>query len=132
MSLSLKEKLEKEWDEENLVLKDMKTSDPSYHLQLERVKNLEYRLVDLEKSELDCEKVASGQDIEAEVKYKQMEVDEKSRKTRTVLDVLGITLPLVSAIGMGLFTMKWENYANQTTTAGKASFRDIITFKPKR
>ena len=127
--LSLKEKLENEWLDEKEILKEMDLENPKYQLQLERVTNLEKSMVDLEKAELDVDKIAGGQALEADVKYKQIKCDEQARKTKTKIDILGIVLPLASAIGMGLFTMKWENYANQTTTAGKASFRDIIRFK---
>ena len=63
--------------------------------------------------------------------FKHMEIDaeKRDRKTRNLIEVTKIVVPVTAAFAMGLISMKWEKIDTLTTTAGKSALRDILKFK---
>lgn len=119
---TIKQQLEVQWKEEKKKLDSMKIEDEKqievYKIQVERVKHLEKELADLEKSEKDVEEKAACREDES-----------KDRKTRNIIEVAKVVVPVVSAFAMGLISMKWEKTDTLTSTAGKSSLREILRFK---
>lgn len=131
MSKTIKEQLEETWVEEKEKLSNMDFEEQkdAYKLQANRVGELEKLLVDLDKAELDVDKVAAGQDIDERIKYRQMEEDKKDRLIRNGIEVAKIGVPVVAAFVMGIISMKWEKEDTLTSSAGKSALRDILKFK---
>lgn len=130
---TIKQQLEDQWKEEKEKLDNIKIDDKSqiefYKIQVERVKSLEKELADLEKSENEtAEKVASRRTDEV-LRKQQMEDESKDRKTRNIIEVAKVVVPVVGAFAMGLISMKWEKTDTLTSSAGKSSLREILRFK---
>lgn len=116
--LTWNQELHETWIAECDHLNEMEKGDPGYDMQMERVSNLEKLLCDLEKSTW-----------ENDVKWSQIEESKKSRWTKLGSDIFGTAAPLAVALAMGLFSMKWEDLHMMSTTAGKASLRDLFRFR---
>ena len=128
---TFKEELLEVWKRELEELSGMDPNDnkEAYRVKSERVTSIERQLTDLEKQELDVEARAASQDIDVAEKSKQSELDERDRKARHRFDIINMAAPLAAAIVMGVVTMKWEKFDTMTSTAGKASWRDVIKFR---
>lgn len=131
MSKTIKEQLEEVWveEKETLAQMDFEKEKDAYKLQVNRVSELEKLLVDLEKAELDVDKVAAGQDIDERIKYRQIEEDKKDRRNKNIIEAAKIGVPVVAAFVMGIISMKWEKEDTLTSSAGKSALRDILKFK---
>ena len=129
----MKERLLTEWEKEKDILDglDVKNKDDNnaYSRQVERVANLEKLLVDLEKKELDVSSESWKLDSNESARKEQMEADFKSQRSRNVIEVCKIGVPVVAAFAMGLISMKWEKVDTLTSTAGKSALREILRFK---
>lgn len=128
---NMKKQLEEVWLEEKATLDvmDFEKQKDAYKLQVNRVSELEKLLVDLEKAELDVDKVAAGQDIDERIKYRQMEEEKHNQRNRNIIEAAKIGVPVVAAFVMGLISMKWEKEDTLTSSAGKSALRDILKFK---
>lgn len=129
---SLKEQLMEVWKEERDALADMAISDKNkemYREQANRVNELEKRLVDLEKAELEVESKAASQDIDEGLKTRQMEEDKKDRLIRNGVEIAKVVIPVIGASVMAVVSMKWEKLDTLTSTAGKSALRDVLKFK---
>ena len=100
-----------------------------YKAQLNRVNEIEKRLTDMEKTEIEVEERAAGRDIEENLKIQQMEVDEKNQKSKNRIEIAKIAVPTTAAVVMGLIAMVYEKTDIMSSTTGKASWRDLIRFK---
>lgn len=129
----MKELLLTEWEKEKSILDGLdiknKEDNGAYSKQVERVSNIEKLLVDLEKKELDIDAAAGKLDIEEHVRCEQIRAEEKSQKTRNIIEVYKIGVPVVAAFAMGMISMKWEKVDTLTSTAGKSALREILRFK---
>lgn len=129
--MSFKDELKDVWRKELEYLSEL---DPNkdkelYRTQMNRLDNIEKQLTELERTELQVESDAANHDIEEQIKRDQMELDRKDRKTKNRIEVGKFVLPVAAAVGMGLFSMKWEKIDTLTSTAGKSSLRDVLKFK---
>lgn len=129
----LKELLMTEWGKEKNMLAELdvknKEDSVAYSKQADRVEHLEKLLVDLEKKELDIDAEAGKQDIEEHVRCEQIRAEMKSQKTRNIIEVCKIGVPVVAAFAMGMISMKWEKIDTLTSTAGKSALREVLRFK---
>lgn len=128
---NVKELLLEQWEEEKAKLIDI---DPDkmkgqYSLQVERITEIEKRLTDIERTEIEVEEKASSRDMDLELELKKIEVENNNTKTRNKIEVAKILVPVSAAVFMGFVTMKWEKVDTLTSTAGKASLRDLLRFK---
>lgn len=129
--MSFKTELKDVWKKELEYLSDI---DPVkdkelYRIQMNRLTDIEKQLTELERIELQIENDAANHDIEEQIKRDQMELDRKDRKTKNRIEIGKFVLPVAAAVGMGLFSMKWEKVDVLTSTAGKASLRDALKMK---
>lgn len=129
----MKDLLLTEWEKEKSILNGLdvknKEDNGAYSKQVERVANLEKLLVDLEKKELDIDAEAGKLDIEEHVRCEQIRAENESQKTRNVIEICKIGVPVVAAFAMGMISMKWEKIDTLTSTAGKSALREILRFK---
>lgn len=100
-----------------------------YRTQMNRLTDIEKQLTELERIELQIENDAANHDMDEQIKRDQMELDRKDRNTKNFIEFGKFVLPVVAAVGMGLFSMKWEKVDVLTSTAGKASLRDALKMK---
>ena len=129
--MSFKDELKDVWKKELEYLSEL---DPGkdkelYRTQMNRLTDIEKQLTELERTELQVESDAANHDIEEQIKRDQMELDRKDRKAKNRIEVGKFVLPVAAAVGMGLFSMKWEKIDTLTSTAGKSSLRDVLKFK---
>lgn len=129
--MSFKTELKDVWKKELEYLSDI---DPVkdkelYRTQMNRLTDIEKQLTELERIELQIENDAANHDMDEQIKRDQMELDRKDRNTKNFIEVSKFVLPVVAAVGMGLFSMKWEKVDVLTSTAGKASLRDALKMK---
>ena len=128
---NVKELLLEQWEEEKakLVEIDPEKMKEQYSLQVERITEIEKRLTDIERTEIEVEEKASSRDMDLELEIKKIEVENNNTKTRNKIEVAKILVPVSAAVFMGFVTMKWEKVDTLTSTAGKASLRDLLRFK---
>lgn len=129
--MSFKDELKDVWlkEKECLYKIDPKDQNELYKAQLNRVNEIEKRLTDMEKTEIEVEERAAGRDIEENLKIQQMEVDEKNQKSKNRIEIAKIAVPTTAAVVMGLIAMVYEKTDIMSSTTGKASWRDLIRFK---
>lgn len=129
--MSFKEELIETWNEEktNLNALDPKKDGEVFKAQMNRVNEIEKRLTELEKTEVEVEERAAGRDMDEQLKYRQMEEDLKSQKTKNRIEVTKIFAPLTVGALMGVAAMVYEKSDFLQSTTGKASWRDLIKFK---
>ena len=129
----MKERLLEEWEKEKDILDGLDIKDKedngAYSKQAGRVEHLEKLLVDLEKKELDMSSISWKLDSEEKVRKEQMKAEDKTNKTRNIIEACKIGVPVVAAFAMGLISMKWEKVDTLTSTAGKSALREILRFK---
>ena len=131
LKMSFKEELIETWNEEktNLNALDPKKDGELFKAQMNRVNEIEKRLTELEKTEVEVEERAAGRDMDEQLKYRQMEEDLKSQKTKNRIEVTKIFAPLTVGALMGVAAMIYEKSDFLQSTTGKASWRDLIKFK---
>lgn len=129
--MSFKEELIETWNEEktNLNALDPNKDGELFKAQMNRVNEIEKRLTELEKTEVEVEERAAGRDMDEQLKYRQMEEDLKSQKTKNRIEVTKIFAPLTVGALMGVAAMIYEKSDFLQSTTGKASWRDLIKFK---
>lgn len=129
----MKERLLEEWKKEKDILDGLDIKDKedngAYSKQADRVEHLEKLLVDLEKKELDMSSISWKLDSEEKVRKEQMKAEDKTNKTRNIIEACKIGVPVVAAFVMGLISMKWEKVDTLTSTAGRSALREILRFK---
>lgn len=129
----MKERLLVEWEKEKDILDGLDIKDKedngAYSKQADRVEHLEKLLVDLEKKELDMSSISWKLDSEEKVRKEQMKAEDKTNKTRNIIEACKIGVPVVAAFTMGMISMKWEKVDTLTSTAGKSALREILRFK---
>lgn len=129
----MKERLLEVWEEEKNILDGLDIKDKedngAYGKQADRVEHLEKLLVDLEKKELDMSSISWKLDSEEKVRKEQMKAEDKTNKTRNIIEACKIGVPVVAAFAMGMISMKWEKVDTLTSTAGKSALREILRFK---
>ena len=129
----MKERLLEVWEEEKNILDGLDIKDKedngAYSKQADRVEHLEKLLVDLEKKELDMSSISWKLDSEEKVRKEQMKAEDRTNKTRNIIEACKIAVPVVAAFAMGLISMKWEKVDTLTSTAGKSALREILRFK---
>lgn len=116
-------------EKEKLGRINPETQKELYKVQSDRVTELEKRLTDFSKTELEVEEKAASRDMDDATKQQQMSEDRKTRRNQNIIEILKIGVPTTAAIVMGLISMKWEKTEVLTSTAGKSSFRDLLKFK---
>lgn len=129
--MSFKDELKKTWEDEKEYLESIDPKDESelYKAQLNRINEIEKRLTDMEKTEIEVEERAACRDIDEQLKYRQMEDEKKSQKSKNRIEIAKIAVPTTAAFIMGVVAMIYEKTDIMSSTTGKASWRDLIRFK---
>ncbi|WP_270361754.1 hypothetical protein [Eubacterium ramulus] len=129
--MSFKEKLLEEWEstQELLAGLDPKSDKDAYKACADRIGSIERQIADLEKAENDLDFKAAEIDMEAENKKEDKKTEKKNRIIGFVIDSVKIVAPIAGAFIFGCISMKWEDDKINSTTAGKAAWRDILKFK---
>ena len=129
--MNFKTELKDVWRKEIETLNeiDVDSQESLYKAQLERVTSIEKMLTDLEKAEMDSDEKRYCRNTDEQFKYVEIDAEKRDRKTRNLIEVTKIVVPVTAAFAMGLISMKWEKIDTLTTTAGKSALRDILKFK---
>lgn len=127
--MNLKTKLSEEFESQMTELNNLQVGSDEYKIAVDGVTKLADRIIEIDKMENDF-KLKEDTLVSNEVlKTKEIEIEKKDRKNRTVVEVLKVGVPTVAAFAMGIISMKWEKLDTLTSTAGKSSLRDLLRFK---
>ena len=127
--MNLKTKLSEEFESQMTELHKLEVGSDQYKVAVDGVTKLADRIIELKKVEVESEEKEKDREIDESFKAQQMEMDNKDRKNRTVVEVLKIGVPTAAAFAMGLISMKWEKLDTLTSSAGKSALRDLLKFK---
>lgn len=129
--MSFKEKLLEEWESTQALLTEMDPHDDkdAYRACADRLGAIERQIADLEKAENDLDFREAVEDEAARARIEEQKTGKKNRIIGFVLDGVKIVVPVASAFIFGCISMKWEDEKINSTTAGKAAWRDILKFK---
>ena len=129
--MNFKTELKDVWRKEIETLNeiDVDSQESLYKAQLERVTSIEKMLTDLEKAEMDNDEKRYCRNTDEQFKHIEIDAEKRDRKTRNLIEVTKIVVPVTAAFAMVLISMKWEKIDTLTTTAGKSALRDILKFK---
>lgn len=129
--MSFKEQLLDEWEGTQVLLTNLDPAkdEQAYRACADRMSSLERQLADLEKAEKELDFRSTVQEMEEEHKKEDKQSDKKHRIVGYILDGAKIVVPVASAFIFGCVSMRWEDTKINSTTAGKAAWRDILKFK---
>ena len=129
--MSFKEKLLEEWESTQGLLSEMDPHEDkdAYRACADRLGAIERQIADLEKAENDLDFREAVEDEAARARIEEQKTGKKNRIIGFVLDGVKIVVPVASAFIFGCISMKWEDEKINSTTAGKAAWRDILKFK---
>lgn len=123
--MNVKQKLKDEFESQMDLLHKMDVGTDEYKLTVDGVTKLADRIIEIEKNERDAELKEYQLGNEAE----SINAEIKSNRTRNVVEVIKVGVPVVAAFTMGIISMKWEKLDTLTSSAGKSALRDILRFK---
>ena len=123
--MNVKQKLKDEFESQMDLLHKMDVGTDEYKLTVDGVTKLADRIIEIEKNERDAELKEYQLGNEAE----SIDAEIKSNRTRNVVEVIKVGVPVVAAFTMGIISMKWEKLDTLTSSAGKSALRDILRFK---
>ena len=127
---SVKDLLLEQWEEEKLKLAETNPEKKEeYRLQVERMNQIERQLTELEKTEIEIEEKAASRDMDEQLERDKMEIEIKANKSRNKIEVLKVAVPVGAALLTAAVSMVFEKTDVLTSTAGKNSWRDLISFK---
>lgn len=127
--MNLKTKLSEEFESQMLELNKLSVGSDEYKVAVDGVTKLADRIIEIDKMENDFKSREDTLVSNEFLKTKELEIEKKDRKNRTVVEVLKIGVPTAAAFAMGIISMKWEKLDTLTSTAGKSSLRDLLRFK---
>lgn len=123
--MNVKQKLKDEFESQMDLLHKMDVGTNEYKLTVDGVTKLADRIIVIEKNERDAELKEYQLGNEAE----SINAEIKNNRTRNVVEVIKVGVPVVAAFTMGIISMKWEKLDTLTSSAGKNALRDILRFK---
>ena len=125
--MSVKQKLEDEFESQMNLLSNMDVGTDEYAKTVEGVSKIADRLIKIQ--QLNDEYDLKSREIENAKKNRIQEEEQARKKNR--IDCGKEIVPTVGAFTMGIITMIWEKTDTLTSSAGKSALRDILPFKIK-
>lgn len=125
--MSVKQKLEDEFESQMNLLSDMDVGTDEYAKTVEGISKIADRLIKIQ--QLNDEYDLKSREIENAKKNRIQEEEQVRKKNR--IDWAKVIIPTVGAFTMGIITMIWEKTDTLTSSAGKSALRDILPFKVK-
>lgn len=127
--MDIKELLEEEIASELDNLKPLIVGSEEHEIAVDTVLKLIDRAVELEKIEADGENKTAQREADLDVKYDQMHEDRKGRRTRTVIDILGLIIPTAVTVWGTMASFKFEKTDNITTIMGRGFINNLLPKK---
>lgn len=119
--------LEKEFTEEMSELENLEMGTDAYTSSINGATKLADRLITIQKNNDEYD--TKIREIESNERVRMAEIEQN--KDRKKLEWAKVIVPVVGAFSMGIITMIWEKTDTMTLTAGKSSWKDLISFKIK-
>lgn len=123
--MNVKQKLKDEFESQIDLLNKMDVGTEQYKLTVDGVTKLADRIIEIEKNERDAELKEYQIGNEAE----SINAEINNNRTRNVIEIVKVGVPVAAAFAMGIISMKWEKLDTLTSSAGKSALRDILRFK---
>lgn len=123
--MSVKQTLKEEFESQMAELAKLEVGSDKYKLTVDGVTKLADRIIEIEKNEKDAELKEYQIGNEAE----SINAEINNNRTRNVIEVVKVGVPVAAAFAMGIISMKWEKLDTLTSSAGKSALRDILRFK---
>lgn len=125
--MSVADYLEKEFTEEMSELENLEMGTDAYTSSINGATKLADRLITIQKNNDEYD--TKIREIESNERVRMAEIEQN--KDRKKLEWAKVIVPVVGAFSMGIITMIWEKTDTMTLTAGKSSWKDLISFKIK-
>lgn len=118
--------LHEEIESELSELNNMEIGSDKYKIAVEGITKLMDRAIELEKQSID----SANKENELSLKEQQMADDRKDKKTRNIITVAGIVVPLtvetVRIVWGVLASMKFEKVDSFTSSAGRSFMNQLF------
>lgn len=121
--------LETEWENEIQELGKMQLGSEEYKITVDGVSKLTDRVVELKKLEQAAIAEEKNRQFEENYKLQQLQDEKRDRFIKNVISAATGIGGLLTAVGMGLLSMKFERTDTITTSVGKRAFGDIFKFR---
>ena len=125
--MSVADYLEKEFTEEMSELENLEMGTDAYTSSINGATKLADRLITIQKNNDEYD--TKIREIESNERVRMAEIEQN--RDRKKLEWAKVIVPVVGAFSMGIITMIWEKTDTMTLTAGKSSWKDLISFKIK-
>ena len=125
--MSVADYLEKEFTEEMSELENLEMGTDAYTSSINGATKLADRLITIQKNNDEYD--TKIREIESNERVRMAEIEQN--KDRKKLEWAKVIVPVVGAFSMGIITMIWEKTDTMTLTAGKSSWKDLISFRIK-
>ena len=123
--MSVLTKLEDEFNSQMNDLSKMELGSDEYLNTVKGTCLLADKIITIQKQddefELKCREINNAEEAR--------KLEEKQTKQRGKIEWAKILVPTACAVGMGVASMIWEKFDTMSLTAGKNSWRDLISFK---
>ena len=100
-----------------------------YRTTVDGVTKLMDRAIEIEKTEAEFKEKVKNQEIDNNLKVKQMQDENKDRIVRNILTAAGIVIPAVLTIWGTSRTLKFEETGTITTFAGRNFVNNLFRKK---
>lgn len=127
--MNIERKLSEEFESQMEGLHKIELGTDAYKVTVDGVTKIADRIIELKKIEVEREEKSVDRDVEESLKTQEMKELKKDRIVRNVIEGAKVVVPVVGAFAMGIISMKWEKVDTLTSSAGKASLREILRFK---
>ena len=125
--MSVADRLENEFELEMDELENLEMGTDAYTSSINGATKLADRLITIQKNNDEYD--TKIKEIESNERVRMAEIEQN--KDRKKLEWAKVIVPVVGAFSMGIITMIWEKTDTMTLTAGKSSWKDLISFKIK-
>ena len=121
--------LHEEIQSEFKALKEIEMGTDEYKIAVDGLAKLMDKAVDLDRLNIEHQEKMDAQEMEREMKLKQMEEDKKDRTVKNILTAAGIIIPTGVTIWGTLKSLKFEQDGTITTIMGRGFINKLLPKK---
>lgn len=107
----------------------MEIGEEKYKVTVDGVTKLIDRAIELDKLNIESQDRIKNQEIDIDLRLKQMEEERKDRMVKNYIAVAGIALPLVVTVWGALKSWEFEKEGTVTTLIGRGFINKLLPKK---
>nr|DAJ97383.1 MAG TPA: hypothetical protein [Herelleviridae sp.] len=127
--MDIKRVLSEEIQNEVEDLSKMELGTDQYKATVDGITKLADRVIELERVSIESKDRVENRAIENDLKLKQIEDEQKDRRTKNLISAVSIGLPVVVTVWGTIVTLNFEKEGNVTTIMGRGFINKLL---PKR